>query len=323
MTKRRLEALRALRRVQRRLRRRACAGRARADAPWIIVEGADERYRTLTVGEGAPRQRCAQARAPARRRGAHGRAAVFNALDERDVLRARSTARDLDPRRATSEQLDEAARRGSTCSRARKRFRKRSVVAVFEGMDAAGKGGAIRRVTGALDARQYHVIPIAAPTEEERAQPYLWRFWRHLPRQRPPRDLRPLLVRARARRARRGLLLARPTGCAPTARSTTSRSSSTDNGIDRREVLAARSRKDEQLRRFKEREETGFKRFKITAEDWRNREKWDAYERAVCDMVDRTSTEIAPWTLVEANDKHFARIKVLKTLCTTVREALQ
>jgi len=79
--------------------------------------------------------------------------------------------------------------------------------------------------------------------------------------------------------------------------------------------------KDEQLRRFKEREQTGFKRFKITEEDWRNRNRWEAYERAVGDMVDRTSTEIAPWTLVQANDKDFARIKVLETLCTTLRAA--
>jgi AMP-polyphosphate phosphotransferase len=79
--------------------------------------------------------------------------------------------------------------------------------------------------------------------------------------------------------------------------------------------------KDEQLRRFKEREQTGFKRFKITEEDWRNRNRWEAYERAVCDMVDRTSTEIAPWTLVEANDKNVARIKVLETLCSTLRAA--
>jgi polyphosphate kinase 2 (PPK2 family) len=81
--------------------------------------------------------------------------------------------------------------------------------------------------------------------------------------------------------------------------------------------------KEEQLRRFKEREKIGFKRFKITAEDWRNREKWVPYERAVCDMVDRTSTEIAPWTLVEANDKNFARIKILKTLCERIEQAMK
>jgi polyphosphate kinase 2 (PPK2 family) len=81
--------------------------------------------------------------------------------------------------------------------------------------------------------------------------------------------------------------------------------------------------KEEQLRRFNEREKIGFKRFKITDEDWRNREKWDAYERAVCDMVDRTSTDIAPWILVEANDKNFARIKILKTLCQCVEVAMK
>jgi polyphosphate kinase 2 (PPK2 family) len=80
---------------------------------------------------------------------------------------------------------------------------------------------------------------------------------------------------------------------------------------------------DEQLRRFKEREETGFKRFKITQEDWRNREKWAEYERAVADMVDRTSTEVAPWTLVEADDKRFARIKVLRTLVKRLESALE
>ena len=80
--------------------------------------------------------------------------------------------------------------------------------------------------------------------------------------------------------------------------------------------------KDEQLRRFQAREQTGFKHYKITEEDWRNREKWDQYEQAVCDMVDRTSTEIAPWTLVEAEDKNYARIKVLKTLCERIEAAL-
>ncbi|MBM9538733.1 hypothetical protein JWG43_16800, partial [Desulfobulbus alkaliphilus] len=81
--------------------------------------------------------------------------------------------------------------------------------------------------------------------------------------------------------------------------------------------------KDEQLKRFEERERTGFKRFKITEEDWRNREKWEEYEKAVCDMVDRTSTKLAPWTLVEANDKYFARTKVLKTLCEQIEIKLQ
>jgi polyphosphate kinase 2 (PPK2 family) len=81
--------------------------------------------------------------------------------------------------------------------------------------------------------------------------------------------------------------------------------------------------KDEQLRRFEDRQKTGYKSFKITDEDWRNREKWDDYEQAICDMVDRTSTIIAPWTLVEANDQNFARIKILKTLCGRIEATLE
>jgi polyphosphate kinase 2 (PPK2 family) len=80
--------------------------------------------------------------------------------------------------------------------------------------------------------------------------------------------------------------------------------------------------KDEQLRRFKAREATPFKRFKITPEDWRNRKRWGAYEAAVADMIDRTSTEIAPWTIVEAEDKYFARVKILRTLVRTLEESL-
>ena len=80
--------------------------------------------------------------------------------------------------------------------------------------------------------------------------------------------------------------------------------------------------KDEQLRRFEERQNTPYKRFKITKEDWRNRDRWEAYETAVCDMIDRTSADHAPWTVIEANDKNFARIKVLKTLCERIEKAL-
>jgi polyphosphate kinase 2 (PPK2 family) len=81
--------------------------------------------------------------------------------------------------------------------------------------------------------------------------------------------------------------------------------------------------KEEQLRRFKAREQTSFKRFKITPDDWRNRKKWDAYELAVCDMVERTSTELAPWTLVEAEDKRYARVKVLQTIVERLDRALE
>jgi polyphosphate kinase 2 (PPK2 family) len=200
------------------------------------------------------------------------------------------------------------------------RFRDMSVVVVFEGNDAAGKGGGIRRITGALDARQYRIVAIAAPTDEERAQPYLWRFWRRVPR------LGRLTVFDRSWYGR--VLVERVEGYC--AEADWMRAYSEINDFEAQLVrhntvvvkfwLAISP--DEQLARFREREKIGFKRFKITEEDWRNRDKWALYERAVCDMVDRTSTDMAPWTLVEANDKYFARIKVLKTLCERIGERL-
>jgi polyphosphate kinase 2 (PPK2 family) len=200
-------------------------------------------------------------------------------------------------------------------------FGKIAVVAVFEGWDAAGKGGSIRRITGALDARLYHVIPVAAPTEEERAQPYLWRFWRHVPR------LGRFAIFDRSWYGR--VLVERVEGFCSRAdwmRAYSEINDFEEQLVRNRTVLVKfwlHISREEQLRRFEERERTGFKRFKITEEDWRNREKWDEYESAACDMIDRTSTEIAPWTPVEANDKYFARIKVLKTLCRSIEKTLK
>jgi polyphosphate kinase 2 (PPK2 family) len=196
-----------------------------------------------------------------------------------------------------------------------------SVIAVFEGNDAAGKGGSIRRITKALDARFYQVIPIAAPTEEERAQPYLWRFWRHLPRKgRVTIFDRSWYGRVLVERVEEFC-----------AEADWMRAYSEINDFEaqlvRHNLLVVKFwlaiTKDEQLRRFKDREKTAFKTFKITEEDWRNREKWELYEQAVCDMVDRTSTLLAPWTLVEANSKYCARLKVLKTLCDQIETKLK
>jgi polyphosphate kinase 2 (PPK2 family) len=201
------------------------------------------------------------------------------------------------------------------------KFKDMSVLAVFEGNDAAGKGGSIRRITGALDARTYQVIPIAAPTEEERAQPYLWRFWRYLPR----RGRVTIFDRSWYGR----VLVERIEEFCSEA--DWMRAYSEINAFEaqmvRHNIMVVKFwlaiTKDEQLRRFEERQQIGFKRFKITDEDWRNREKWEQYEQAVCDMVDRTSTLHAPWTLVEANSKDFARIKVLKTLCSAIEGKLK
>ncbi len=143
------------------------------------------------------------------------------------------------------------------------RFRGISVMAVFEGADAAGKGGAIRRITAALDARYYRVVPIAAPTEEERAQPYLWRFWRHVPRRGTLAIFDPLLVRPRARGARRGASPSEPDWM----RAYTEINDFEEQLVQNRTVLVKfwlQVSQEEQLRRFQERERTAFKRFKIT-----------------------------------------------------------
>ena len=236
-------------------------------------------------------------------------------LDGRTLLGSFDYTRALDRERLPAASSRSSRRRLNALTRSKK-MRERSLVMVFEGMDAAGKGGTIRRVTQALDARHYRVIPIAAPTEEERAQPYLWRFWRHVPGHGRTRDLRPLLVRPRARRARRGLLLARPTGCAPTTEINDFEEQLAEAGAIVVKFWLAIT-PEEQLRRFKAREETAYKRFKITAEDWRNRKKWTHYERAVCDMIDRTSTEIAPWNVIASERQARSRASRCSSACAS------
>jgi polyphosphate kinase 2 (PPK2 family) len=201
------------------------------------------------------------------------------------------------------------------------RFKGRSLICAFEGADAAGKGGAIRRITAAMDARDYQIIPVAAPTEEERAQPYLWRFWRHMPRHGR------VAIFDRTWYGR--VLVERVEGFCAEAdwlRAYTEINDFEHDLADAGVIVVKfwlQISQEEQLRRFKEREKIEFKRFKITEEDWRNREKWDAYQEAICDMVDRTSTGTAPWTLIEANDKGYARVKVLRTICERVEAELE
>ena len=290
-----------------------------ASAPWIVVEGEDACYRNLTVGRivlAAMRERLDQK--PVRR--IEDRIPPIPAsIDRVDVLKSLDLGLRLD-RKTYAKLLARYQGALNLLSRNR-RFRNRSVILVFEGNDAAGKGGAIRRITQALDARQYETVPIAAPTEEERAQPYLWRFWRHVPRHGR------IAIFDRSWYGR--VLVERVEGFAPEFHWARAYSEINDfeqqlaeNGAIVIKFWLAIS-KEEQYRRFKERQKTAFKRFKITPEDWRNRKKWDAYERAVCDMVDRTSTDIAPWTLVEADDKLHARAKVLKTICARMEAALK
>ena len=291
-----------------------------AEAPWIVIEGADARYRSLTVGKvilEALHKR--QAESDKKKAAAVRAAPLLPSIDKLSILKTLDLTQKLDKKKF------DAARekyQGKLALLTRDpRFKDITVIAVFEGNDAAGKGGSIRRITAAVDARQYQVIPIAAPTEEEREQPYLWRFWRHVPRKGR------VTIFDRSWYGR--VLVERVENFCSEADWMRAYQEINDfeAQLVRHKVVVVKFwltiSKEEQLRRFEERKQTGFKRFKITDEDWRNREKWDDYEQAICDMVDRTSTSLAPWTLVEANDKNFARIKVLKTLCQRIETAMK
>ncbi len=288
------------------------------EAPWLVVSGADPRYRSLTVGRtllAAMRERLDEkpaARLPDRN------PPLLPQIDKLNVIRALQLDQSLS-KKEYEKQLEHWQGRLNVLFRD-PRLKQMTVVAVFEGNDAAGKGGAIRRVTRALDARGYQIVSVAAPTEEERAQPYLWRFWRRIPRHGR------FVIFDRSWYGR--VLVERVEGFCqePDWMRAYSEINDFEQQLTRHGVIVAKfwlaTSKEEQYRRFKEREKISFKRFKITDEDWRNRKKWDAYEVAVCDMVDRTSTSVAPWTLVEANNKYYARVKVLRTLAEAVERAV-
>lgn len=287
-------------------------------APWHIIEAEDDRYRSLATARillDAINTRLADTTR-------HVSPVVKSRkprLDRRDVI---SELRlDRQPMGRRTYDLELARWQGRLAELSRDpRMRKGALICVFEGADAAGKGGAIRRVTAALDARQFQIIPVAAPTDEERAQPYLWRFWRHIPR------LGRIAIFDRSWYGR--VLVERVEKfCSEEdwRRAYSEINDFEQQLVDGNAVVVKfwlQISREEQLRRFEEREKIAFKRFKITEEDWRNRGKWEAYHDAVCDMVDQTSTAHAPWTLVEANDKHHARVKILKTICTRLESAL-
>jgi AMP-polyphosphate phosphotransferase len=290
-----------------------------AEAPWTVVEAADERFRNLTVGEtlrDAMRARLGRGEREAPPRAPPPAPASIdgrNVIEELDLSRSLTEAEYERRLPLLQGRLNALARH--------KRFRDMAVVIAFEGNDAAGKGGTIRRVTRALDARYYDVVPIAAPTDEERAQPYLWRFWRHVPK----RGHLTLFDRSWYGR----VLVERVEGLAAEPDWTRAYREIVEfeDSLSRSRVVVLKFwlaiSQQEQLARFRAREKTPFKRFKITPDDWRNRKKWPAYERAVCDMVDRTSTDVAPWHLVEANDKKWARVRVLEAIGDSIENALR
>ncbi len=288
-----------------------------AEAPWVVVDGSDHCFRSLTIGKvllEAMRRRLDESRNDK----TVTAAPIVPQVDNLKLLRDLDLGQKLNKKEYGAE-IEKYQGRFNRLVRD-KDFQKRSLVLAFEGWDAAGKGGAIRRVCGALDARFYKIVPVAAPTEEERAQPYLWRFWRHAP------GHRDIVLFDRTWYGR--VLVERVEKFCSEAdwmRAYDEINEFEEQLVNNGAILCKfwlHLSKDEQMRRFKEREKTAFKRFKITEEDWRNRKKWDAYEQAVCDMIDRTSTEPAPWTVIEAEDKFFARVKVLKTICRALKDGL-
>jgi polyphosphate:AMP phosphotransferase len=294
---------------------RALRETSTGEAPWTIIEGTDERFRHVTVARHIIERIDQRLAAPTPSRPPPPNPDV---PDPVTILDSLDLSKKLDKKNYEEALAQEQARLNKLSRKiAKKRL---GVIMAFEGWDAAGKGGAIRRVTHAIDARQYRVIPIAAPTDEERAHHYLWRFWRHLPR------LGRFTLYDRSWYGR--VLVERAEGFASEAewmRAYKEINDFEEQLVDYGIVLVKywlHIDADEQLRRFREREALPWKQYKITDEDYRNRDKMNLYEQAASDMVARTSTEFAPWTLVEANDKRYARLKVLRTACDRIEAAL-
>ncbi|MCA9157145.1 MAG: polyphosphate:AMP phosphotransferase [Planctomycetales bacterium] len=285
-------------------------------APWQVVEAADNYYRNLAVGE-------------------HLLSSLKRRLDVAETKPAPvptllppqsenliSTMQLEQPLSRKDYRAELSKWQGKLSKLARRMASNdQSTILVFEGNDGAGKGGCIRRVAQALDARFYQVIPVAAPTDEEKAHPYLWRFWRTLP------GKGHIQIYDRSWYGR--VLVERIEGLCerPDWQRAYSEINDFERELTENQMLVIKFwlaiSSEEQLARFRHREETGYKRYKLTEEDWRNREKAPAYESAACDMIEHTSTPYAPWTKVEANNKLFARVKVLRTICKRLEKAME
>jgi len=286
-------------------------------APWQVLEATDRRYREFTAGKillDAIRRRLDAAPAKpvaitAKKMAVKSADSILDHVDLGQKLTEAEYVRQLETQQRKLGRLAWAAHE-----------KKRSMVLVFEGWDAAGKGSSIRRVTQAMDPRLYRVVGIAAPNDEERAHHYLWRFWRRLPRA----GFATLFDRSWYGR----VLVERVEGFAPPedwGRAYHEINDFEEQMAGHGIVLAkfwVHLSPAEQLRRFKEREHVAYKQYKITDEDWRNRKRWPDYKLAVDDMVAKCSTEFAPWTVVAGNDKKFARVQILKTIVHRLEDAL-
>jgi polyphosphate:AMP phosphotransferase len=281
-------------------------------ARWHVIDGSDEDYREVRVGELLRDEMLA---------GLHHAQKTVRSRDNKKskaaaLRRVRIEKVDDDEYDRKLEQLQ-----GRLALLARRdRFRKHGLVLAFEGMDAAGKGGSISRITRALDARQYQVVPVSAPTAEERSYPYLWRFWRDVP------ERGHIAIFDRSWYGR--VLVERVRGFAapPDWRRAYDEIREFERQLTEHGLIVAKFwlqvSKAEQLRRFKARDEDPLKRFKVDPEDWANRTFYDAYQAAAAEMVQRTHAPDARWNIVPGDDKKSARLHVLRLVCETIEATL-
>ena len=288
-------------------------------SPWTVIEATNKRYRDVAVGKTILNAITARLAETPPETPAVSERLFAPGLRQVTVLDSVDLSRSLE-REAYKKDLNQLQRRLHALS-LQAREQGVSTVLAFEGWDAGGKGGAIRRVTQSLEAGDYRVIPIAAPTEEERRYHYLWRFWRDLPR------AGKFVIYDRTWYGR--VLVERVEGFATTAewqRAYDEINDFEDQLVERGMYVAKfwlHISPEEQLARFQAREETPEKQHKITEEDYRNREKWDDYVQAVDQMVMRTSSQGAPWHIIAANDKLAARIEVLEHVTDGLKKTLR
>ena len=312
-------------------------------APWTIIESMDRRFATVKIYttvikamadqiEKVKRQNEKKAAEKAAAAAAPEKAAPADVIDEiakeadaemKELQVSILSKADLSlsyTREEYKEKLDKLQAKIEKLHG--ELYRRRiPVVLGFEGWDAGGKGGAIKRLTAKMDPRGYVVNPTASPNDIEKAHHYLWRFWRTMPKDGH------VAIFDRTWYGR--VMVERLEGFCTEAEWKRAYKEINDMERDLTEAGAIVIKfwmhidKDEQERRFKERQENPEKQWKITDEDWRNREKWDQYEDAVNEMLMRTSTEYAPWVVVEGNSKYYARVKVLKTVVDAIEERLK
>ena len=298
-------------------------------APWEIVEGEDFNYRSMRVGEifqqrlerHLMKQQIRQKYLKEVREEVHARiseAPPSNGSSPKTIMDGLDLSHSMDKKTYREKLTYYQARVASLHQKAAQK--KISTILVFEGPDAGGKGGSIRQITNALDARYYKVYPFAAPTDLENAHHYLWRFWNCIPRAgRTTIFDRSWYGRVLVER------IERFAGDDEWRRAFGEINDFEDQLIEHGIVLLKfwmHISKEEQLRRFKHREETPHKRWKLCDEDWRNRERWDEYSLAAHEMIQQTSVRNSPWILVENENKRYGRIKVLESLCAALEEVV-